>query len=111
MAHTSSTGVGKNLICKINNFKRNLIEKHVPVCTVKVQVKFADQKSAKQWRKRVRKATLFIERWRARSAATAPRCCCSLCVKMEKKANRKKKTDDEAIKREQYYFIMENQAE
>lgn len=62
MAHTSSTGVGKNLICKINNFKRNLIEKHVPVCTVKVQVKFADQKSAKQWRKRVRKATLFIER-------------------------------------------------
>lgn len=40
MAHTSSTGVGKNLICKINNFKRNMIEKHVPACTDKVLVKF-----------------------------------------------------------------------
>lgn len=92
MAHTSSTGVGKNLIYKINNFKRNMIEKHVPACTDEVLAKFGYQKSAKQWAKTCAQSyTFFIERWRARSsAATAPRCCSALCVKMEKKANRKK---------------------
>lgn len=49
---------------------------------------------------------------------TGPQCChcaplllLSLCENGKESKSQKKKTDDEAIKREQYYFIMENQAE
>lgn len=100
MAHTSSTGVGKNFICKINNLATKLIEKHVPASTAKMLAVFCHEKVRKFGVKRVRKTSFY---WtmtgRCRSASTAP-----LYVKMKRKQMAKKSDKTRAhIK-----FILEN---